>query len=113
MLLPADGNCAGSKILKGQKSNVFLRGEIEYLLRNRPQSVIQDICIISQHERMKCYSFKAERKTVCVTAGRGPGAGRRGLKGHSKGAFSGGEIQRLRRLGHEAHTPNVLVGVSD
>ena len=41
------------------------------------------------------------------------GTGGRGLKGHPKGAFSGGEIQRLRRLGHEAHTPNVLVGVSD
>ena len=36
-----------------------------------------------------------------------------GLKGRLRGAFSGGEIQRLRRLGHEAHTPNVLVGVSD
>ena len=42
-----------------------------------------------------------------------PGTGGRGLKGHPKGAFSGGEIQRLRRLRHEAHTPNVLVGVSD
>ncbi|MDE6971313.1 MAG: hypothetical protein K2P69_16415 [Eubacterium sp.] len=52
-------------------------------------------------------------KTVCVTAGRWPGAGSMGLKGHPKGAFSGGEIQRLRRLRHEAHTPSVLVAVSD
>ena len=113
MLLSADGNSAGSKTLKGQRSNVFLRSEIECLLRNRHQSVIQDICMISQHERMKCYLLKISHKTVCVTAGRGPGAGRRGRKGHPKGVFSGGEIQRLRRLGHEAHTPNVLVGVSD
>ncbi len=42
-----------------------------------------------------------------------PGTGGRGLKGHPKGAFSGGEIHRLRGLRHEAHTPNVLVGVSD
>jgi len=62
---------------------------------------------------MKSYSFKTDHKTVCVTAGRGLGAGRRGLKGRLRGAFSGGEIQRLRRLRHEAHTPNVLVGVSD
>jgi len=41
------------------------------------------------------------------------GTGGLGLKGHSKGVFSGGEIQRLRRLRHEAHTPNVLVEVSD
>ncbi len=56
---------------------------------------------------------KNSHKTVCVTAARGPGAGGRGLKGHPKGALSGGEIQRLRRLRHEAHTPNVLVAVSD
>ena len=48
-----------------------------------------------------------------MTAGQGSGADSMGLKGHPKGAFSGGEIQRLRRLRHEAHTPNVLVGVSD
>ena len=35
------------------------------------------------------------------------------LKGRRGGALSGGEIQRLRRLRHEAHTPSVLVGVSD
>jgi len=57
--------------------------------------------------------LKNGHKTVCVTAVRGPGAGSMGLKGHPKGAFSGGEIQRLRRLRHEAHTPNALVGVSD
>ncbi len=56
--------------------------------------------------------MKANHKTVCVTAARGPGAGGMGLKGRLRGAFSGGEIQRLRRLRHEAHTPNVLVGVS-
>ena len=50
---------------------------------------------------------------VCVTGGRGPGAGGRGLSGRLRGVFSGGEIQRLRRLRHEAHTPNVLVAVSD
>ena len=36
-----------------------------------------------------------------------------GLKGHLRGGFSGGEIQRLRRLRQEAHTPTVLVAVSD
>ena len=40
------------------------------------------------------------------------GAGQ-ALKGHLRGAFSGGEIQRLRRLRQEAHTPTVLVAVSD
>ena len=40
-------------------------------------------------------------------------AGRYTLEGHSRGAFSGGEIQRLRRLRQEAHTPTVLVAVSD
>ncbi len=40
-------------------------------------------------------------------------AGRHTLEGHQRGAFSGGEIQRLRRLRQEAHTPTVLVAVSD
>ena len=39
--------------------------------------------------------MKANHKTVCMTAGRGPGAGGMGLKGRLRGAFSGGEIQRL------------------
>ncbi len=57
--------------------------------------------------------LKAGHKTVCVTVDRGSGWGGRGLKGRLRGALSGGEIQRLRRLRHEAHTPSVLVGVSD
>ncbi len=36
-----------------------------------------------------------------------------GLKGHLRGGFSGGEIQRLRRLRQEALTPTVLAAVSD
>ncbi len=43
----------------------------------------------------------------------GAWAGRSTLEGHQRGAFSGGEIQRLRRLRQEAHTPTVLVAVSD
>ena len=40
-------------------------------------------------------------------------AGKYTLEGRSRGAFSGGEIQRLRRLRQEGHTPTVLVAVSD
>ena len=40
-------------------------------------------------------------------------AGRHTLEGRLRGAFSGGEIQRLRRLRQEGHTPTVLVAVSD
>ncbi len=98
--------------MKGQKSNVFLSGETEYLFRHQAP-VSNPWYLHLPHEIMKYYTLKADRKTVCVTAGRGPGAGSMGLKGHPKGAFSGGEIQRLRRLRHEAHTPNVLVAVSD
>lgn len=48
------------------------------------------------------------------TAGCEPGLGvETNLEGRLRGAFSGGEIQRLRRLRHEAHTPSVLVVVSD
>ena len=35
------------------------------------------------------------------------------MEGRSRGAFSGGEIQRLRRLRQEGLTPTVLVAVSD
>ena len=40
-------------------------------------------------------------------------ARRHTLEGHLRGVFSGGEIQRLRRLRQEGHTPTVLVAVSD
>ena len=45
----------------------------------------------------------AHRTTLrAVARGR---AGRHTLEGRSRGAFSGGEIQRLRRLRQEGHTP--------
>ena len=53
----------------------------------------------------------ANNQTLRVVA-RGR-AGRYTLEGRSRGAFSGGEIQRLRRLRQEGHTPTVLVAVSD
>ncbi len=48
-----------------------------------------------------------------LRAAGGGWAGRSTLEGHQRGVFSGGEIQRLRRLRQEAHTPTVLVAVSD
>ena len=52
-------------------------------------------------------------KTSVRVSGKALRPGGIGLEGHSRGVFSGGEIQRLRRLRQEAHTPTVLVAVSD
>ncbi len=60
----------------------------------------------------RCRCWKAFQYQTLRAAGWGC-AGRHTLEGHSRGAFSGGEIQRLRRLRQEAHTPTVLVAVSD